>query len=93
MCAVAVPIGTAGPAQFGITVRARAFDDAVDLDVAALASGQQAPVDVWPLGPGDAGELVTASPPPAAPPGHQLIDLSDVEVTTSASRSPDLHVA
>ncbi len=87
MCAVAVPIGTAGPAQFGITVRARAFDDAVDVDVAALASGQQAPVDVWPLGPGDAGELVVfGAHLRGGPQAHQLTDLGArraAKVTTS----------
>src|SRR5690606_20807782 len=36
LCAVAVPAGTAGGAQFGVTVFARAFDDAVAIDIAAL---------------------------------------------------------
>ena len=36
LCAVAVPAGTAGQAQFGITVLARAFEDAVAVDIAAL---------------------------------------------------------
>jgi allophanate hydrolase len=58
MCAVAVPAGLAGPAQFGITVLARAFEDAVALDVAALTTGDHAPVDVWPLAAADAVELV-----------------------------------
>jgi allophanate hydrolase len=58
MCAVAVPAGTAGEAQFGVTVLARAFEDAVALDVGALASGEQAPVDVWPLTVADPVELV-----------------------------------
>src|SRR4029453_4521131 len=48
LCGVAVPAGTAGEAQFGITVLARAFEDAVALDIAALVSDDQAPVDVWP---------------------------------------------
>ena len=39
MCAVAVPAGTAGSAQFGVTVLGRAFEDAVVLDVAALITG------------------------------------------------------
>jgi allophanate hydrolase len=58
LCAVAVPVGMAGPAQFGITVLARAFEDAVALDIAALASGGQAPLDVWPLVVADWVELV-----------------------------------
>jgi allophanate hydrolase len=58
MCAVAVPAGTAGQAQFGVTVLARAFEDAVALDIAALASEDQAPVDVWPLSATDSVELV-----------------------------------
>jgi allophanate hydrolase len=49
LCAVAVPAGMAGPAQFGITVLTRAFEDAVAFDIAALATGDPAPVDVWPL--------------------------------------------
>jgi allophanate hydrolase len=58
MCAVSVPAGMAGPAQFGITVLARAFEDAVALDIAALASGVQARVEVWPLAAADIAELV-----------------------------------
>ncbi|MBP1821842.1 allophanate hydrolase [Mycobacterium sp. OAE908] len=58
MCAVAVPAGTAGQAQFGVTVLARAFEDAVALDIAALASEDEAPVDVWPLNAADSVELV-----------------------------------
>ncbi|PRC60829.1 allophanate hydrolase, partial [Mycobacterium sp. ITM-2017-0098] len=48
MCGVAVPAGTAGDAQFGVTVLARAFDDAVALDIAALFDGGPPPV-TWPL--------------------------------------------
>lgn len=48
LCAVAVPAGTAGDAQFGVTVLARAFDDAVALDIAALITGDAAEQDVWP---------------------------------------------
>src|SRR4029077_21078111 len=48
LCAVAVPTGTAGQAQFGITVLARAFEDAVAVDIAALASEDEVPMDVWP---------------------------------------------
>jgi allophanate hydrolase len=58
LCAVAVPAGAAGQAQFGVTVLARAFEDAVALDIAALLSGDQAPVDVWPLAVADSVELV-----------------------------------
>ncbi|MCM6775114.1 allophanate hydrolase [Nocardia sp. CDC159] len=39
LCAVAVPAGTAGDAQFGVTVFARAFDDAVALEIAGLIAG------------------------------------------------------
>ncbi|MFV8312324.1 allophanate hydrolase [Mycobacteroides chelonae] len=48
LCAVAVPAGTAGDAQFGVTVLARAFDDAVAFDIAALITGDAAEQDVWP---------------------------------------------
>src|SRR5205823_13174356 len=58
MCAVSVPAGTAGQAQFGVTMLARAFEDAVALDIAAMVSGNQAPVDVWPLAVADSVELV-----------------------------------
>ena len=58
MCGVAVPAGTAGDAQFGVTVLARAFDDAVALDIAAMASGCDAPQDVWPAAAADVTELV-----------------------------------
>jgi allophanate hydrolase len=58
MCGVAVPAGTASDAQFGVTVLARAFEDAVAVDVAALVSGDEAPVNVWPLAVADSVELV-----------------------------------
>lgn len=58
MCAVAVPAGMAGPAQFGLTVLGRAFDDAVALDIAAMVTGTQAPVDVWPLAVAHVTDLV-----------------------------------
>ncbi|TEA03759.1 Allophanate hydrolase [Mycobacteroides salmoniphilum] len=48
MCAVAVPAGIAGEAQFGVTVLARAFDDAVAFDIAALVTGDAAEQNVWP---------------------------------------------
>ena len=47
MCAVAVPAGGAGDAQFGVTALCRAFDDAVALDIAARVTGVLAPQDVW----------------------------------------------
>src|SRR5882757_375440 len=76
MCAVAVPAGTAGPAQFGITVLARAFEDAVALDIAALVAGDQAPVDVWPLAAADVTELVVfGAHLRGGPLVHQLTDL------------------
>lgn len=58
MCGVAVPAGTAGDAQFGVTVLARAFDDAVALDIAAMVAGIEVPQDVWPLAVADHTELV-----------------------------------
>ena len=76
LCAVAVPSGTAGQAQFGITVLARAFEDAVALDVAALVTGDQAPVDVWPLAVADSVDLVVfGAHLRGGPLVHQLIDL------------------
>jgi allophanate hydrolase len=75
MCAVAVPAGMAGPAQFGITVLARAFEDAVALDIAALVSGDLAPVDVWPLSVADHVELVVfGAHLRGGPLVHQLTD-------------------
>ncbi|QNJ91664.1 allophanate hydrolase [Mycolicibacterium fluoranthenivorans] len=58
LCGVSVPTGTAGDAQFGVTVLARAFDDAVALDIAALAADVEAPQQVWPLAVADHTELV-----------------------------------
>ena len=58
MCAVAVPAGVAGDAQFGVTVLARAFDDAVALDIAALFTDEPAPAMPWPLAAADHVELV-----------------------------------
>ena len=75
LCAVAVPAGTAGQAQFGITVLARAFDDAVAVDIAALVSEDQAPVDVWPLAVADSVELVVfGAHLRGGPLAHQLTD-------------------
>jgi allophanate hydrolase len=88
MCAVSVPAGRAGDAQFGITVLARAFEDAVAVDVAALASGVEAPEDVWPLTAADATELVVFGAHLAGGPlVHQLTDVGARwagELTTSA---------
>ena len=76
MCAVSVPAGMAGDAQFGVTVLARAFDDAVALDVAAMASGVDAPQEVWPLAAADVTELVVfGAHLRGGPLVHQLTDL------------------
>ncbi|MGH3582700.1 MAG: allophanate hydrolase, partial [Mycobacterium sp.] len=57
LCGVAVPTGTAGEAQFGVTVLARAFEDAVAMDIAAIAADAEAPQQVWPLAVADHTEL------------------------------------
>jgi allophanate hydrolase len=88
MCAVSVPAGMAGGAQFGVTVVARAFDDAVALDVAATVSGVAVPQDVWPLAAADVTELVVfGAHLRGGPLVHQLTDLGARwagELTTSA---------
>jgi allophanate hydrolase len=88
MCAVSVPAGTAGDAQFGVTVLARAFDDAVALDVAAMASGADAAQDAWPVAAADVTELVVfGAHLRGGPLVHQLTDLGARwagELTTSA---------
>lgn len=58
MCAVAVPFGTAGEAQFGVTVLGRAFDDAAAFDIAAMLTGETPPADIWPTQAAGALELV-----------------------------------
>lgn len=58
MCAVAVPAGTVGGAQFGVTVLARPFDDAVAFDIAMMLTGGRAAERVWPLAAADNVELV-----------------------------------
>ncbi|HEY6645656.1 MAG TPA: allophanate hydrolase, partial [Mycobacterium sp.] len=87
LCGVAVPAGTAGEAQFGVTVLARAFEDTVALDIAALASNDQAPADVWPLAAADSVELVVfGAHLKGGPLVHQLTDLGarwTGEVTTA----------
>jgi allophanate hydrolase len=76
LCAVAVPAGMAGSAQFGITVLARAFEDAVALDIAAMTSGDQPPLEVWPLTSADSAELVVfGAHLLGGPLAHQLTDL------------------
>jgi allophanate hydrolase len=87
LCGLAVPAGTAGEAQFGITVLARAFEDAVALDIAALVSDDQAPAAVWPLAAADSVELVVfGAHLRGGPLVHQLTDLGarwTGEVTTA----------
>jgi allophanate hydrolase len=76
MCGVSVPAGTAGDAQFGVTVLARAFDDAVAVDVAALVSDAEAPQEVWPMLVADSTELVVfGAHLRGGPLVHQLTDL------------------
>lgn len=80
LCAVAVPAGTAGEAQFGVTVFGRAFDDAVALDIAALiAQGDKgSPLDdpAWPLRVAPVHELVVFGAHLRGQPlEHQLTDL------------------
>ncbi len=76
MCGVAVPAGTAGDAQFGVTVLGRAFDDAVALDVAAGIAEGQAVHDVWPLSAASHVELVVfGAHLRGGPLAHQLTDL------------------
>ena len=87
MCAVSVPAGMAGDAQFGVTVLARAFEDAVAFDIAALVSGVEAPVDVWPLAAAGSAELVVfGAHLRGGPLVHQLTDVGARwagELTTS----------
>ncbi len=58
LCGVSVPAGTAGDAQFGVTVLARAFEDAVALDVATLVTGDPIAEPIWPAEVADTAELV-----------------------------------
>ncbi|WP_308014592.1 allophanate hydrolase [Nocardia coffeae] len=63
LCAVAIPAGTAGEAQFGVTVLARPFEDAVALDIAARISegdNESRPQleTTWPLRAAPAHELI-----------------------------------
>jgi allophanate hydrolase len=76
MCAVAVPSGTAGESQFGVTVLARAFEDAVALDVAALVTGVPAPQDIWPLQTAESVQVVVfGAHLRGGPLAHQLTDV------------------
>ncbi|WP_280269594.1 allophanate hydrolase [Nocardia wallacei] len=81
LCAVAVPAGTAGDAQFGVTVFARAFEDAVALDIASLIShgdkGFAEPADpTWPSRVAPVHELVVFGAHLRGQPlEHQLTDL------------------
>ena len=74
MCGVAVPAGTAADAQFGVTVLARAFDDAVALDVATLLADAP-PSPAWPIAVADHVELVVfGAHLRGGPLAHQLTD-------------------
>jgi allophanate hydrolase len=76
MCAVSVPAGLAGDAQFGVTILGRAFDDAVALDVAALVMETEAPQQVWPLAAAASTELIVfGAHLRGGPLVHQLTDL------------------
>ncbi|MDG4667785.1 allophanate hydrolase [Mycobacterium sp. 236(2023)] len=75
MCGVSVPAGTAGDAQFGVTVLARAFHDAVALDIAALFAEGPAPQATWPLAAAEHVELVVfGAHLRGGPLVHQLTD-------------------
>ncbi len=75
MCGVAVPARTAGEAQFGVTVLARAFDDAVALDIAARLAADPAPTHAWPLAAAEYTELVVfGAHLRGGPLAHQLTD-------------------
>jgi allophanate hydrolase len=76
MCAVSVPTGMAGDAQFGVTILGRAFDDAVALDVAALVLETEAPQQVWPIAVAASTELIVfGAHLRGGPLVHQLTDL------------------
>lgn len=75
MCGVAVPAGTAGDAQFGVTVLARAFDDAVALDIAAMFTDEPTPPAAWPVAAAEHVELVVfGAHLRGGPLVHQLTD-------------------
>lgn len=81
LCAVAVPAGTAGAAQFGVTVFARAFADAVALDVASrIPNGDngfpEAVAEPWPVRVAAHQELVVFGAHLRGQPlEHQLTEL------------------
>lgn len=78
LCAVAVPAGSAGEAQFGVTVFGRAFEDAVALDIAALIGngGTGSPLPAWPLRVAPVHELVVFGAHLRGQPlEHQLTEL------------------
>ncbi|UGT39071.1 allophanate hydrolase [Nocardia yamanashiensis] len=76
LCAVAVPAGQVEDAHFGVTVLARAFEDAVAYDVAALVTGTPAAEPAWPLEVCDPQELIVFGAHLRGQPlEHQLITL------------------
>ncbi|MFC9996166.1 allophanate hydrolase [Nocardia sp. NPDC127526] len=77
LCAVAVPAGTVGEARFGVTVLARAFEDAVAFDVAALIAGQpDSQESAWPPEVAPVQELIVFGAHLRGQPlEHQLIEL------------------
>ena len=87
MCAVAVPAGMAGEAQFGVSVLGRAFADAVALDIAALVAGEEVSAAAWPSAVAENIELVVfGAHLRGGPLQHQLTDLGarfGGEITTA----------
>ncbi|MDY6998844.1 MAG: allophanate hydrolase [Actinomycetota bacterium] len=76
MCGVSVPAGAAGDAQFGVTVLAPAFHDAVAADVAALVTGSAPMPQPWPLAVAEQAELVVfGAHLRGGPLAHQLTGL------------------
>ena len=81
LCAVAVPAGTAGGAQFGVTVLARPFEDAVALDIASRIThgdngSRPAPQTCWPSRAAPAHELIVFGAHLRDQPlAHQLTDI------------------
>ena len=82
LCGVTVSVGGSA-----VTVRARAFDDAVAMDVAASITDGQAAQDVWPLAAANPVELVVfGAHLRGGPLAHQLTDLGSRwvgEITTA----------
>ncbi|MBL1075497.1 allophanate hydrolase [Nocardia sp. 2] len=79
LCAVAVPAADAGEVPLGVTVFARAFEDAVAFDVAALVTGapaEEIPEPAWPLAVAPVQELIVFGAHLRGQPlEHQLIEL------------------